>query len=163
MCQEQNHPIVIGDAGVSQLIERANPQDEGLIKELLAAYDLPYQDLTATLIENFLVLRNEGNLVGCAGLEFYGDAALLRSVALRHSFRNKGLGARLLSEIERAAYGRRVRTLYLLTTTANGFFTRHGYETVDRSSAPETIRNSQEFQSLCPSTAICMFKRLGFT
>ena len=145
------------------MIDRANPQDEEAIKELLAACDLPYQDLTATQIEYFLVLRNEGFLVGCAGLEIYGDAALLRSVALRHSFRNKGLGARLVSEVERAAYGRHVRTLYLLTTTAKGFFSRHGYETVDRSSAPEAIQNSQEFQSLCPSTAVCMLKRISFT
>jgi amino-acid N-acetyltransferase len=163
MRQELNHPTAIGDNGVSQMIDRANPQDEEAIKELLAACDLPYQDLTVTYLENFLVLRNEGKLVGCAGMEIYTTDALLRSMAVREGLRNHGLGTRLLGEIEAAAWARGIQTVYLLTTTAEIFFHRHGYTRIEHRSAPDALQGSQEFQSLCPSTAICMHKRLSFT
>ena len=50
--------------------------------------------------------------------------------------------------------------LYLLTTTAEEFFARCGYEPIDRSRVPEAIRATAEFQSLCPASSVCMRKRL---
>lgn len=54
-----------------------------------------------------------------------------------------------------------VQQLCLLTTTAERFFERLGYERADREAAPTAIRGTSEFTSLCPASAAFMRKRLG--
>jgi amino-acid N-acetyltransferase len=51
--------------------------------------------------------------------------------------------------------------MYLLTTTAEGFFARRSYEKVDRDAVPGVIKETAEFQSLCPASAVCMVRHLG--
>ena len=46
--------------------------------------------------------------------------------------------------------------LYLLTTTAQDWFPRFGFERVDRSSTPPEIAGSDEFAELCPASAVVM-------
>lgn len=53
-----------------------------------------------------------------------------------------------------------VRRLFLLTTTANEYFSGMGYRSVRRSEAPSPIRSTSQFSSLCPATAVCMMKEL---
>ncbi len=44
-------------------------------------------------------------------------------------------------------------SIYGLTTTAEAFFVKRGYERVDRTEMPEAIRDTAEFRELCPETA----------
>ena len=53
-----------------------------------------------------------------------------------------------------------VREMYLLTIDAQDFFARFGFEIVERSVAPEAIRNTWEFSVACPDTAFFMQKNL---
>jgi amino-acid N-acetyltransferase len=53
-----------------------------------------------------------------------------------------------------------VETLLLLTTTAERFFARRGYAVGPRDAAPLEIRQTPEFAGLCPSSSVCMRKRL---
>jgi len=48
----------------------------------------------------------------------------------------------------------------LLTTTAEKFFGTLGFTVVDRSKLPETIRKTNEFLNLCPTSAVCMTRRI---
>ena len=98
--------------------------------------------------------------MGCVGLERYGENGLLRSLAVEPDYRRQGLGARLLAAIEARAASGVVRTLYLLTTTAESFFAARGYTVTDRNNVPEAIGGTSEFQSMCPDSAVCMAKRL---
>jgi amino-acid N-acetyltransferase len=54
-----------------------------------------------------------------------------------------------------------VRELFLLTTTAEPIFARWGFRRVDRAEAPPAIRESREFASLCPASAVFMARRVG--
>jgi len=141
-------------------IVNATPGDLGSIQALLAECNLPDQDLTSTNLGAFLLLRQGEDLVGSVGLEIYSPNALLRSLAIRQAQRGQGLGKELLSACESEATMRGVRTLYLLTNTAEKFFATHGYQRIERSAAPETLQHASEFRSLCPSSAVCMRKRL---
>jgi amino-acid N-acetyltransferase len=134
--------------------------DEAMIKELLNACDLPIEDITPLLLEHFFVLREESGIIGVVGLEIPGKCALLRSLGVAEPSRGKGLGWKLTLKAEEHARSRNVETLYLLTTTAEDFFEKVGYEKVDRGSAPTAIQNTAEFRSSCPSTATCMVKHL---
>ena len=74
--------------------------------------------------------------------------------------RGRGVGSTLLAEAERYARLREVKEIYLLTTTAERFFARSGYERILRDAAPQAIRETQEFSSLCPASSALMRKRL---
>jgi amino-acid N-acetyltransferase len=65
-----------------------------------------------------------------------------------------------VAEAERYARSKGVTDLYLLTTTAEGFFERLGYRRVVRENAPEAIRQTKEFSGLCSSSAAFMAKVL---
>lgn len=50
--------------------------------------------------------------------------------------------------------------LYLLTTTAQDVFAAMGDVQCDRRQVPLPVGTSSQFESLCPSGAVCMSKRL---
>lgn len=137
-------------------LEPARPEDLVDILGLLEAAGLPAAGL-ADHLPTALVARAGGRLVGTAALEVYGDAALLRSVAVGEEWRGRGLGTALV----RAALdlGRRqgVRGFYLLTETAPGFFARLGFRVIPRTEVPAPVRASAEFRGACPETAVTMF------
>src|SRR3546814_5225514 len=64
----------------------------------------------------------------------------------------------ILTAVERAAADEGATSLYLLTTTAEPFFRRHGYETAERTDVPAVIAQSAEFRSLCPASAALLYK-----
>jgi amino-acid N-acetyltransferase len=131
------------------------------VKRLLVDCNLADQDLTSAHMDNFVSLYKGDQLIGCIGLEIFEGAALLRSLAVESGSRGQGLGAQLLAAAESQAASRGVRMLYLLTTTAEAFFARRGYVISERSRALAAIQQTSEFRSLCPSTAVCMNKRLA--
>jgi amino-acid N-acetyltransferase len=138
----------------------ARPEDFDAIVRLLEAAALPHADLTPEHLAHFLVLRDGDAIVGLVGMEVRGDAGLLRSLAVDAERRGGGLASRLVDALESRAHAAGIRTLYLLTTTADGFFARRGYAPADRASVPAAILATEEFRSICPSTAACMSKNL---
>ena len=110
----------------------------------------------AEAIGNFLVAPSSNGLLGCAGLEVYGDLGLLRSVAVDSRARRFGLGRKLVEGVVELGRRRRLRELYLLTTTAPEFFGRLGFLSTARALVPATVAASWEFQTGCPQTALPM-------
>lgn len=111
--------------------------------------------------EIFLVAVDPtGGIAGGVGLEGAGSEVLLRSLVVTPEFRGTGLGSALLSAIEGIAAEKEASAVYLLTTTAAGFFEARGYRRLDREDAPHRIRQSREFAMLCPASAVLMVKTL---
>ena len=137
----------------------ANP-DESSVKQLLSESSLPIEDITAQHLHHFFGCGSGLELEGLVGLELYGDVALLRSLAVASSHRSAGLGARLLAHAERHAKDQGVKSLYLLTTTAEAFFLRRGYARMPREEAPEPIKKTNEFSGICPLNSTLMAKHL---
>jgi len=138
----------------------AGAADLPAIRDLLSQAGLPIADLTDATPIRFWLIRKEGSLIGTVALERYGNVAVLRSLAVHPGHRGNGLGVALLRQAELGAWEEGIGTLCLLTTTAAELFARHGYERIARSEAPEAVRRSEEFHSLCPDSAVCMLKRL---
>ena len=139
----------------------ATPEELPAIRALLAASGLPEGDLTPAHLSSFWTLRDTAGLAGIVGLEPRGRTGLLRSLAVRADARNRGLGAALLAHAESQARALGVDTIYLLTTTAERFFAGHGYAIAPRDAAPPEIRSTAEFAELCPSSSVCMTKRIA--
>jgi amino-acid N-acetyltransferase len=127
---------------------------------LLAAAQLPTSDLSEQHCEHFFFCGPASAPVGLVGLELFGDVALLRSLAVAAAARSAGTGSALVRHAEDHARASGVRVLYLLTTTAEPFFARHGYARAPRDTAPEAIRATREFAGLCPASSALMFKPL---
>lgn len=132
--------------------------EAALVGALLGAHGLPVEDITASMLPDFAVASSHGEPCGVVGLQRDGDVALLRSLAVSHQARGRGLGAALVAEAERVARAHGVRTLYLLTTDAAPFFARLGYAAIPRRDAPEPIRATAQFSSIVCSSATLMTK-----
>ena len=130
------------------------------IEAILTAEKLPISDLPASL-DNFLVAQENGLIIGTAGIEAYGNYGLLRSVAVSPALRNKGVAGKLLEQIEKLARAKDLNALFLLTETAQEYFSRKGYKTISRADVTAEVQQSSEFSSVCPQSAIVMMKILS--
>jgi amino-acid N-acetyltransferase len=131
-----------------------------VIERILSEAGLPVSDITAEHLAYFFGYGAEQEPDGVVGIESYGKAALLRSLAVVPSRRGNGVGTSLVTHIEQWALQQGIESLYLLTTTAEAFFTHLGYVRVSREEAPLSIRNTKEFSCLCPSSSAFMLKQL---
>lgn len=137
-------------------IHRNPPEPK--VKHLLAESQLPTSDLSPRHLEHFFGCGSVEAPKGVVGLEIYDKVALLRSLAVSADSRGNGCGKALVAQAERYARSQGVTAIYLLTTTAAEFFERLGYKRVDRESAPDAIRQTEEFSALCPSSSAFMVK-----
>ncbi|MEP7307060.1 MAG: arsenic resistance N-acetyltransferase ArsN2 [Acidobacteriota bacterium] len=140
-------------------IERARPDETEDVVRLLEQHHLPIEGLRDHLATT-LVAREGGRVVGSAALEVYPDGALLRSVAVVTDRQGQGLGHDLTAVAIHLAQVVHVPSVYLLTTTAERFFPKFGFERIDRTDVPASVQTSVEFTSACPSSATVMRKRL---
>jgi amino-acid N-acetyltransferase len=128
---------------------------------LLESAELPTADLTDAHMEHFFYSGSADAPSGLVGVEFCGDDALLRSLAVTPDRRAAGLGSALVDHAEGHARARGARAVFLLTTTAEDFFMHRGYVRAERASAPEAIRMSREFAEICPASSAFLVKHLG--
>jgi amino-acid N-acetyltransferase len=142
-------------------IRPARAEDRDAVAALLDAAALPPDGLDEQFGEPYAVAVVDGRIVGAAGVEVYGDSGLLRSVAVDAAWQGHGLGRRLTEERLRWAAGRGLDAVYLLTTSAAGYFPRLGFVPVAREEVPAAVRGSLQFAGVCPSTAAVLALRLA--
>jgi amino-acid N-acetyltransferase len=140
-------------------IERATDAEGPEIQAMLRAAGLPVEDLSTAPVR-FWLAREGQSLAGAIGIERYGNAGLLRSLAVDPGHRAHGMATALVQALELAMRAEGLKTMVLLTQTAEGFFGKRGYVLTPREQIPEEIRQTAEFRSLCPATAACMSKAL---
>lgn len=142
-------------------IEGFSKYDKKKVLDLLKKAELPTDDLTNEKMKNFMIARGkDGSIIGVVGVERYQESGLLRSLVVHPAYRGTGLGSLLTRKIESFALHNGVKTLYLLTMTSADFFQRIGYEVTQRDNVPESIRKTEEFNNVCPVSAVCLFKVL---
>ena len=136
-------------------ITPATAADLEAIKALLVASGLP----TAGVDDHwktFIVAKDGQSVVACGGAEAYQFAALIRSVAVEPQYRSHGLGRRIVRQLLDRLASRGLREFYLLTTTAEEYFRKRGFKTIDRDEVHPQLLGSTQFQGACPDTAVCM-------
>jgi len=130
------------------------------VKKLLASAQLPTVDISPEHMEHFFAAWVGSSLEGVVGVELHGSVALLRSLVVVASKRGSGLGSALLARVEQYAAEKGVRSLFLLTTTAESYFKKRGYSQLLREAVPEAIRKTAEFTSICPASSVFMVKHM---
>lgn len=130
------------------------------IKRLLVSSLLPSRDVGAAN-QRFIVASENGRLLGCAGLQVAGQDGLVRSMAVHWTRRNAGLGSKLHQRLLFEAVLAGVRTLYVVTTTAEDFFAGHGYRKVEAREVPPELRASEEFAAFVPGGGSAMSRTVS--
>jgi amino-acid N-acetyltransferase len=141
------------------VIHAAEARDLPAVRRLLASHQLPVDGVDEH-VSTMVVARRGSEVVGAAAVELYADGALLRSVVVDPAARGQGLGHRLSEAALSIAKDRGTHTAFLLTTTAEKFFPKLGFEPIVRDDVPASVQASIEFQSACPASAVVMRKQL---
>ena len=139
---------------------RATAADLESVHTLLSQSHLPL-DGVSDCIGGFFVAEASGSIVGSIGMERHGSFALLRSAAVSGPFQGRGIGRRLVEELIADAEREGLSAMYLLTTTAEGYFPSFGFERIDREAVPSDLAESPELKGVCPASAIVMRKALA--
>jgi N-acetylglutamate synthase-like GNAT family acetyltransferase len=137
--------------------QKAGTAHNLVIQELLLQNKLPVEDLE-TGKQTFWIVEDGENIAGAIALEPYGAYGLLRSMATHENYRNQGIAALLVQALLTEARHSGIKEIYLLTETAETYFSKKGFKKIHRDDVPEDIKQSKEFSHICPSSAIVMKK-----
>lgn len=125
------------------------------IIELLQQSKLPFSDIEESN-SIFIGTYKENELIGCIGLELRGTIGLLRSLAVSDNQRGKGLALRLTDRMIEIAKSRSLESIYLLTTDAEKFFEKVGFNKTIKASAPDQIKETKQYSVICSESAVVM-------
>ena len=137
------------------VITAARPADVGAIKQFLEVNELPLEGVDDHW-KTFVVARDGETLIGCGGSEAYSNAALIRSIAVDPTHRNRGIARMIVRQLLDRLSALGVREFYLLTTTAQDYFKKRGFRKCDRDEVNPQLLASREFQDACPKSATVM-------
>jgi len=140
----------------------AGEVDREAVSTLLSASKLAALDDASQFGPQYAVAYDTtGHLIGVAGVELYGTNALLRSVAVTSSARFQGLGRQLTQDRLRWAANHGVFAVFLLTTDASSYWTRHGFSEISREEAPALIRSTTQWSGGCSASAVAMKRQVA--
>ena len=137
----------------------ALPEHRKEILGLLQSQNLPVEDLPLQLSDFYTAIKGE-HVVGVIGMERYGRYGLLRSMVVHPDYRRQNIAGTLVNTLEQAALLTGIQVIYLLTETAADYFTRKGYNPIDRDQVADEIKVSTEYSGVCPVSAVVMTKIL---
>ena len=141
-------------------IRQAKAEDADALLRLLRQAALPTEGLIEAL-PHALVCIEGGAVLGGAALEIWPPYGLLRSVVVAPEAQGRGLARRLVQAMTNLAAENALSDVFLLTTTAAGYFARLGFAAVERTHVPSQIQQTSEFSTLCPSSAVVMVRAIG--
>jgi amino-acid N-acetyltransferase len=132
------------------------PKIFGLLRDNGLAFDGVAKDL-----RNFLVIKEGREIIGCAGFEIHGGVGLLRSVAVKKERQGQGLGGILIKRLLDTVRKRGIKRIYLLTDSAHQFFSKYGFERIERNTVDPIIQQTEGFTHCCPCSSTIMIKHLN--
>lgn len=134
------------------VLRAASAADLAAARALLSRLGLPLAGLEQTRV---WVLEENGAWVGIVGYEPYGEAALLRSLAVAPERRGEGLARTLLAHTFAVLREQNFRVAYGLTTTIPDLLLKLGFTETSRGALPKALDSSAQLQGAhaCPGSA----------
>ena len=111
------------------LFRRGREDDIGRFAELMVRAHLPPL-FVDEFIEGFVAVESGGEVIGCGGLEVYGESGVLRSIVIDERVQGLGLGRKMSELLMEDARLSGVTDLYLFTVDAWAFWKRLGFDDV---------------------------------
>ncbi|GHT39335.1 acetyltransferase [Endomicrobiia bacterium] len=115
-----------------KLVERYANNKEMLHRSLNAVYEN---------IQEFVVLENEGRIVGCGALHVsWDDLAEVKALAVAEEFKRQGLGRKIVEKLQENAVALGIYKVFTLTFKPE-FFIKLGYKVILKETLPRKIWN----------------------
>ena len=137
-------------------INIASQSDYKDLDLLLNNFDLPDTQIMKEH-PKYWIAKSDQIVIGSIGLDVHDKNAVLCSFAVDSNYQNAGVGEKLYQRAINQATVDGITSLYLLTTTASDYFFKRNWTFINRNSVPEEIAESEEFKSICPQSASCMY------
>ena len=128
-------------------LRNARPDDVPAIHALIVSAMLPAMEIEEWL-DGFFVLEQDGRLVGCIGVELYGEASFVRSAVVDPALRRTGEGRRIAEHSLEYARANGAKRCYLFTLDAAGFFARLGFERCSINDFEPAVRDSWQVRGV---------------
>lgn len=141
-------------AGKDFNIKLAEQEDFLQIHELLSKNGLPTAGVDSS--KGNYYIAGEQEIMGVLGVERYGVAVMLRSLAVKSQFRKAGIAQQLIDYALGALEGTGVTDIYLITNTAEWYLTRYGFSKIERDKVPDHVLSNSALGDACPSSSTCM-------
>lgn len=127
------------------MIRKATVKDVEAMKNIINAYAkqekmLPrsYNELYQ-YIRSFYVYEKDGEVIGCCALQVvWEDLAEILSFAVKPEYTGQGIGSQLLKACMGDAHDLQIKKIFTLTYVP-GFFEKHGFVRVDKSTLPHKV------------------------
>ncbi|MSQ61465.1 MAG: GNAT family N-acetyltransferase [Dehalococcoidia bacterium] len=129
-------------------VRAATNADLPAIEALLEAAELPTRGLAGCIETCFVAADAGGVIIAAAGLEPYGEVALLRSVVVRQDRRGTGAGDAVVRAALNLVGEMGLDGLYLFSVKATGFFARFGFEMRPHRRWPRAMRASLQYRQM---------------
>ncbi len=150
-------PVAMTPKSTRSIVYRsAEAGDRPAVESLLTNLGLPIAGVPEDL-RNFIVATHDGAVIGVTGLELAdSNAVLLRSVGVHPAHRKNGVARRLVALAIEDARSMKIRSIYLLTPSAEQYFARWGFVESARSGIPAALAATSEFQGACSESTTLM-------
>lgn len=127
------------------MIRKATVKDVEAMKNIINAYAkqekmLPrsYNELYQ-YVRSFYVYEKDGEVIGCCALQVvWEDLAEILSFAVKPEYTGQGIGSQLLKACMGDAHELQIKKIFTLTYVP-GFFEKHGFVRVDKSTLPHKV------------------------
>ncbi|HUF52547.1 MAG TPA: GNAT family N-acetyltransferase [Dehalococcoidia bacterium] len=130
---------------MAPLLRLARHDESDVISSLIQSANFPPIEVEEW-IDSFWVIENDGRIAGCAGVERYGDTAVLRSVVIAPSLRGTGQGVVMTEAALDWARENGATTCLLFTFDAVDFFRRFGFERCSFDEYDEEAREGWQYR-----------------
>ncbi len=133
---------------------RGRSGDEPRFAQLIIAGELPPMFIEE-FVEGFVAAEHDGAVIGCGGLEVYGDCGVIRSVVVEERARELRIGERIAALLMDDARAAGITSLYLFTMHARPFWRRLGFvdTPLDAWKGPPRVSWQYQFISRHPEAA----------
>lgn len=151
---KQTKEAIMQDDIRDYVLRAAANNDENEIINMLNSAGLTTAGVLGNM-DQFTVADN-GEIIGAIGMvPDDAGSVLLRSLIVKEKYRNAGIADALLHAAPKSGSGL-IRTVYLLTNTAEKYFAKRGYKMVERAEIPCMLLEKSLQGKACSSCSSCM-------
>ncbi len=130
-----------------------------LVTELLEQNNL---SLVGRMDKNvqFFAMYDKEEVIGVGAFTICNAFVMLRSVCISHRYQKRGLGNVLCKQLFIKAKLLGLEDIYLLTDTAEAFFKKQQFNTINSKKLPTALENNVLVQSACSMSSIVMHRKV---
>ncbi len=132
---------------------RGRAADVPAFAQLIIAGDLPPLFIEE-FVEGFVAVEHDGEIIGCGGLEVFGDSGVIRSIVVDERGRGQNIAQEMTGLLVADARAAGISDLYLFTMHAHNFWLRLGFTDVPLDAWKELPRACWQYQFLSQFPAV---------